>query len=122
MNRKPPLEFLESLDQDVRDAFKDGAPYPDLTNALITHLYGNLYQRDQLNLRERLLVTIAVLMFSGNMQPQLATQTRIALKNGITRQDLMEVALQISAFGGFANSINAAYVVDSVADTIEDIP
>lgn len=88
---------------------------------MIEHLYGNLYQRSQLSLRERLLVTIAVLMSSGNMAPQLALQSQIALKNGIKSEELMEIALQISTFVGFATAINAVNIVDSVADTIDDV-
>ena len=116
------MEFLKILDSEIYDRFKENnSPYPDLTNAMIEHLYGNLYQRSQLSLRERLLVTIAVLMSSGNMAPQLALQSQIALKNGIKSEELMEIALQISTFVGFATAINAVNIVDSVADTIDDV-
>jgi 4-carboxymuconolactone decarboxylase len=121
LNHQPALEILKSLDPQLGQIFEEeSSPCPELTEALIEYLYGNLYQRDQLSLRERLLVTIAILMSSGNMKPQLATQTQIALKNGIKREELMEVALQISVFCGFANAINAANIVDSVADSFDD--
>jgi alkylhydroperoxidase/carboxymuconolactone decarboxylase family protein YurZ len=122
MNKKTALDFLKTLDSEVYEGFKENvSPCPDLTNALIEHLYGNLYQRSQISLRERLLVTIAVLMASGNMMgPQLALQLRIALKNGIKREELMEVAFQISVFCGFANAINASNIVESMADLFGD--
>lgn len=120
MNYKPATEFLKLLDCEVYDALSDNdSPYPDLTNSLIELLYGNLYQRGQLSLRERLLVTIAALIHSANMRPQLTTQLHIGLKNGIKAEELMEVAFQISPFCGFANAINAVNVIDSVADAVE---
>ena len=116
---KPGLEFLKGLDLETWERLsEDDFPHPLLRKALIEHLYGCLYQRGDLSLRERLLVTIAALMSSGNMMPQLGVQLQIALKNGIKPEELMEVAFQISAFSGFANAINAAYVVDSVVDSV----
>ena len=120
-HKKSALEFLKTLDLEIYEAFNEGGSlHPDLTNALLELLYGTLYQRGQLSLRERILVTIAILMSSGNMAPQLAAQTRIALKNGIKHEELMEIAFQISPFSGFANAINALNVVDSVVDTLDD--
>lgn len=119
-NPKSAIEFLEFLDPAISEQFtKETVPHPDLTNALLQHLYGNLYQRSQLSLRERLLVTIGALMFSGDLVPQLALQIRIALRHGISSEELMEVAFQISAFSGFGKAINAVNVVDSVADSVD---
>jgi len=120
MKRKPALEFLGSIDPDSAQSMDELRKIcPDLLDALTQHLYGELYQRDKLTLRERLLITIGALMASGQMAPQLSTQIALALKQGLTRDELMEVALQISAFFGFAHAVNAMLIVDGLADTME---
>jgi 4-carboxymuconolactone decarboxylase len=119
MNKKA-LDFMNSLDPGASEAMAGMiAVFPDLVNPFIERLYGDVYQRDQLKLRERLLVTVAVLMASGKPEPQIAIQLRFALKNGVSREELMEVALQISVFNGFATGISAAHVIDAVADEVE---
>jgi 4-carboxymuconolactone decarboxylase len=120
MSRKNASEFLNSFDPKAAEAIADlNAKFPDLAIPFSERLYGEVYQRDTLNLRERLLVTVATLAGSGNMEPQLPMQLNIALKNGVSREDLMEVALQISLFYGFARAMNLAMLVDSMADELE---
>lgn len=118
MNRKPALEFLQLLDPNGAKTISNmKAKAPDLVEALINSLYGEAYQREKLTLRERFLVTIAAIMASGNMHPQLAYQTELALRNGVNRDELMEIAYQISPLCGYATAINSMAIIDGVADS-----
>lgn len=119
-NPKPGLEFLASLDPIAAENLERFRKIsPELVDGFITRLYGEIYQRDRLSRRERFLVTIAGLMASAHVDAQLAMQARLALKNGLTREELMEVALQISIFSGYGNAINATAIIDGVADQVE---
>ncbi len=120
MNKKPPMEFLDSIDSVMAGAIAQlSKKSPELVDPMIQRLYGEIYQRDKLTLRERFLVTIAVLMVSGQMQNQLLVQARLALKSGITHEELTEVALQISVFYGFPCALNGMFAIESVADQLE---
>jgi 4-carboxymuconolactone decarboxylase len=116
MKKQKALDFARALDSTSYEGLSElRVMCPDLVDAHIEHLYGEVYQRDGLTLRERLLVSVAMLMMSSNLQPQLMNQAKIALKNNITREDLLEVAFQMSAFAGFPSAINAVSLLDVVA-------
>jgi 4-carboxymuconolactone decarboxylase len=120
MNPKPGLDFLTALDPDAADGIKQARRIsPELIDALIERLYGNAYQRDKLTLRERFLVTIAALVSAGNMEGPMATQSRLALKSGVSREELMELVFQVSVFSGFGIALNAIVVIDAVADQLD---
>src|ERR1700744_5571347 len=120
MKKKSGLNFLTEIDPEmVSGLMQVRHMYPELVDSLIEHLYGHAYQRLPLSLRDRVLVTVSALMASNQAQPQLATQVRMALKIGFTREDLMEAALQISVLSGFAASLNAMSIIDSVSDRLE---
>ena len=116
MKKQKALDFARALDSTSFEGLSElRVMYPDLVDAHIEHLYGDVYQRNGLTLRERLLVSVAMLMISSNLQPQLMNQAKIALKNNIRREELLEVAYQLSAFAGFPAAINAASLLDAVA-------
>jgi 4-carboxymuconolactone decarboxylase len=120
MKKKPALEFLESLDENTVEAMSDlRIGCGELADAFVEYLYGNVYQRGGLSLRERMLVTMSALMVCGDKQPQLMTQVRIAIKNGISREDVLEIAHQLSAFVGFSTALNAMGIVNAVSESCE---
>lgn len=107
------FDFLSTFDPGTHESLLEIQPLcGDLVDSLADRLYGDLYQRNKLTLRERLLVTIAGLIEQGNTHAQLKTQLRLALKNGISREELMELANQMSAFSGYAKAMNAAMLID----------
>ena len=120
MNKKAALEFLESLDEGTAEAISEWrVGCPELVDAFVNYLYGNVYQRGGLSLRERILVTVSALMACSDKQPQLMSQVRIAAKNGVSREDLIEVAHQLSAFVGFSTALNAMSIADAVIENLE---
>lgn len=119
-NRQPAHDFLSALDPEALEVLSDmSSKCPDLVEAFVQTLYGDLYQREGLNLRERVMVAIAAIIVTSDMRPQLIGQVRIALKNGVSREDLMEVARQASVFCGIPKAINAASIIYSVAEEVE---
>ena len=99
-------------------AFGDIAP--DLMRYVVEFPFGEIYQRPGLAKRERQIATIACLATRGDARDQLKIHLRIGLNIGITRQELVEVNLQLIPYAGFPAAINA---MNTLADLVqEDAP
>jgi 4-carboxymuconolactone decarboxylase len=94
------------------DSLRDIAP--DLANWIIDFSYGDVMARPGLDVRTRQFATIAALTALGNAQPQLKTHIAGALKMGCTRQEIVEVILQMAVFAGFPAASNALSVAREV--------
>jgi 4-carboxymuconolactone decarboxylase len=85
---------------------------PVLADTLTDVLYGKVYQRGGITFRERLIASVAAAAAGGGMEGQVLYQSKLAMKNGVTFDDLMEVLLQVSVFCGFSRGINAMHVIE----------
>ena len=73
----------------------------DFTELTIAHTVGDVWSRPGLDLRSRSIAQIAGLM--GMRQwDELEAHIRLGLRNGLTPDEIMEVLLQINAYGGSA--------------------
>lgn len=79
---------------------------PDLVRFSVEYAYGDLLSRPGLDLKSREIVTVAALTALGNAQPQLKFHIHGALNVGCTRQEIVEIITQLSAYVGFPVSIN----------------
>ena len=96
-------------------ADKMRALHPDFERLVMSHVMHDLYARGGLDIKTRLLCTIAALTVLGRPQ-QLAVHIDRARGSGATRSEIEEVMLQMSAFGGFPASWDALTVLrDSLA-------
>ena len=80
---------------------------PDFARMVIEFAFGDIYSRDELDLRSRELVAIAVLAASGNAGPQLRVHVESAASAGITKPEIIEVLMQIALYAGFPAALNA---------------
>ena len=88
----------------VVEGLKDIAP--DLGRYVIEFAFGDLYSRPGLDLRSREIATIAALTVMGTATPQLKVHIHAALNVGVTRDEIIEVMIQMSAYAGFPAAIN----------------
>ena len=93
-------------------AKKMRALHPEFERLVMTHVMHELYGRAGLDIRTRLLCTIAALTVLGRPE-QLAVHIDRALGCGATRTEIEEVMLQMSAFGGFPATWDALTVLRS---------
>lgn len=102
-------ELLERIHQGggaaLVDALADIAP--DLSRYIIEFGFGDVYSRPGLSLRDRQLATVAALAAMGTAQPQLVAHMEGALSVGITKEEIIEVVLQMALYGGFPAAMNA---------------
>ena len=87
---------------------------PDLAEWIIDFSYGDVMARPGLDRRSRQFATIAALTALGNAQPQLKVHIDGALNVGCTRQEVIEVILQMAVYAGFPAAINALNVAREV--------
>ncbi len=73
---------------------------PDFERYVITFLSGEIWSRPGLDRRTRSLCTIAALAALGRTNG-LALQFPMALRNGATRSEIVEVLLHIAPYAGF---------------------
>lgn len=87
---------------------------PDLGKYIIEYPFGDIYQREGLDLKTRELVTVATLTALGHCQPQLNVHINGALNVGCTPQEIVEVILQMSVYAGFPAALNGMFVAKTV--------
>ncbi|MBN3858520.1 carboxymuconolactone decarboxylase family protein [Paraburkholderia sp. Ac-20340] len=87
---------------------------PDFGRLLIEFGFGDIYSRPQLDLRAREIATIAALAALGNAQPQLKIHIEAALNVGCTRDEIVEVFMQMVLYAGFPAALNALFAAREV--------
>jgi 4-carboxymuconolactone decarboxylase len=69
-----------------------------------------------LALRDRELVTVAMLAAKGGSEPQLDVHLHAARNVGVTFDELREVLIQVAPYAGFPAAINAMRRLQALAD------
>jgi 4-carboxymuconolactone decarboxylase len=89
------------------------ALHPDLENMLIEYCWGTVLERPGLSERERELVTCAVLLALGRDR-EATTHLHGALNVGITKDELVEVLIQLGVYAGFPSTMTGAQILADV--------
>jgi 4-carboxymuconolactone decarboxylase len=109
-------EELKEIDGDagekVIESLKDIAP--DLGRYIIEFAFGDIYARPGLDLKSREIATVAALTALGNAQPQLKVHIHGALNVGCTREEVVEVILQMAVYAGFPAALNGVTAAKEV--------
>lgn len=79
---------------------------PDFARYLIEFPFGDIYSRPQLDLKSREIAVIAALTALGNAAPQLKVHIHGALNVGCTREEVIEVMMQMAVYAGFPAALN----------------
>ncbi|PRH15665.1 carboxymuconolactone decarboxylase family protein [Burkholderia multivorans] len=87
---------------------------PDFARMVIEFPFGEIYSRPQLDLKSREIATIAALAGLGNAQPQLKVHIEAALNVGCTRDEIVEVFMQMAVYAGFPAALNALFAAHEV--------
>ena len=97
---------------------------PTMTKDMMEMWFGRTFNREGLDAKTRLLVTIAALTVLGaHAEPQLKLAVRHALEAGATQREIAEVIWQMSMFGGVPAMQKALELAQAVfAETEEKAP
>jgi 4-carboxymuconolactone decarboxylase len=95
-NTKPPSAVRKSL----------GEFAPKLVDLTDDVLFGDVWERPQLSKRERSLVTCAALIALGKTE-QMDFHFPNAIKNGVTREEVVEMVTHLAFYVGWPNAMSA---------------
>jgi 4-carboxymuconolactone decarboxylase len=89
--------------------------FPTMSKDMMEMWFGKTFNREGLDAKTRLLVTIAALTVLGaHAEPQLRLAIRHALEAGATKREIAEVIYQMSMFGGVPAMTKALEIAQSV--------
>lgn len=106
------MEINEEAGKRVIEELKDIAP--DLGRYIVEFPFGDVYSRGVLSLKEREMVTVTALAALGNAGPQLKSHIEGALNVGCTRQEIVEIMIQMAVYAGFPAAINGMLAAKEV--------
>jgi 4-carboxymuconolactone decarboxylase len=81
---------------------------------LIEFPFGDIYSRPGLDLRSREIAVVAALTAMGNAAPQLKVHIEGALNVGVSKDEIVEVMMQMSVYAGFPASLNGLFAAKEV--------
>lgn len=102
--------FLEVHDEKALRAVEG---LGDLGRSILEFVYGDIYMRPGLSLRDRELAAVATLVALGRSS-QIPQHLRGALRTGVTPDELREVILQTAAIAGFPPAMNAMSTLKTI--------
>ncbi|MDR6953615.1 4-carboxymuconolactone decarboxylase [Ancylobacter sp. 3268] len=93
---------------------------PDFARYIFEFGYGDIYSRPGLDLRTRMLATVAGLVALGHAERELEVHIGSALNCGATRDEVVETIMQMALYAGFPAALNALFVARRVFAARED--
>jgi 4-carboxymuconolactone decarboxylase len=116
------LQKLAEVDgqagEQVIESLKEIAP--DLARYMIEFPFGDIYSRPGLDLKSREIATVAALTALGNAQPQLKVHIHGALNVGCTREEVVEVIIQMAVYAGFPAALNGIFAAKEVFEVRDE--
>ncbi|TQR23346.1 carboxymuconolactone decarboxylase family protein [Bacillus safensis] len=79
-------------------------------------LFGDLWRREELSLRDRSMITVSALVSTGSLN-QLEYHLHLAKENGVTNNELIEVITHLSFYIGWPK---AASALEAAKHILED--
>ncbi len=110
------LEKLREIDGEAGQRVIDAlAPIaPDFARYLIEFPFGDIYSRPNLDLKSREIAVVAALTAMGNAAPQLRVHVQGALNVGCSRDEIIEVMMQMAVYAGFPAALNGLFAAQEV--------
>ena len=90
-----------------------------LSEVTVEHLFGDIWTRPGLAVRDRSLITCAVLTALGR-EPQLRIHMKGALNIGISREEILEMMVHIAHYSGWPSAVNGTHVAEAVFKEIDE--
>ena len=113
--RKAGLEILEQLFGGEPAANEVSGEMMALSTA---HLFGEVWARPGLSIRDRELITVSVIAALGR-ERQLRLHLRGALNAGLSREELVEAFMHLAYYAGYPAGFTALAIAKEVFDTVD---
>ena len=111
------IEFFRTYNARAADGLEAALAdvSPDLMRYAAAFPFGEIYQREGMDLRARQITTLATLATLG-AQSQLRVHIGIARKMGLSKEEIAEVFIQLAPYAGFPAAINATLTLSEVIE------
>lgn len=96
------------------------APLGELGRYIAEFAYGDIYGRPGLVLRDRQIVTIALLIGLGGAEHELKTHMLAGIKAGLSVDEIDEIIIQSVSYVGFPKAIAAKRVLNDIVAEMAD--
>lgn len=87
---------------------------PDFATYILEFPFGDIYCRPGLDVRAREIATIAALAAMGNATPQLKVHIEAGLNVGLSREEIIEILMQMAVYAGFPAALNGLFAAKEV--------
>ena len=114
-------QFAQMVGDDKIDALRTrfSELSPDFERAVMGVVGGEIWSRPNLDLRTRSLASIGILAGLGRVSA-LELNIQMALKNGATKEEIIEVFFQVAAYAGFAAAWDGLQMAHRVFEQEKD--
>jgi alkylhydroperoxidase/carboxymuconolactone decarboxylase family protein YurZ len=85
----------------------------DFTRLATEHAFGDSWARPGLDTRSRALISVTIAAVLGTHEP-LRGQLRVAINNGVTREEIVELFIHIEAYAGSARAFDSYQIARAV--------
>ena len=95
-----------------------GMMQEDFLNITVEHLFGDIWTRPGLELRERSMITIATLTVLAR-ERELQVHLRGGLNAGISREKINEIMIHLAHYGGWPVAVNGLRIARELFEEID---
>lgn len=95
---------------------RDGRLGEELVEIGLISVWGQIWNREGLSKRDRSLVTISLLI-ALRADAELRTHARVAITNGVTKDEIAEVLYHATGYTGFPAAVAAREVIREALDS-----
>jgi 4-carboxymuconolactone decarboxylase len=97
---------------------RPGTMHEDFLKITVENLFGDVWGRPGLELRERSMITVAALTVLAR-ERELKVHLRGALNAGISRDKINEIMIHLAHYGGWPVGVNGLRIAKEVFDEID---
>jgi len=97
---------------------RPGTMHEDFLQITVENLFGDIWNRPGLELRERSLITVAALTVLAR-ERELKVHLRGALNAGISREKINEIMIHLAHYGGWPVGVNGLRIAKELFEEID---
>jgi len=121
--RAQALAVLEQLEPDASGRIAKNLDnfHPNSAEILLGFAFADVLAREGMPLKTREMLTVAMLAAMGTAPGQLEFHMRAALNTGITRDEIVEIVLQVAVYAGVPAAMNAITAAKSAFMSLKPV-
>ena len=115
------LEIMDALDPALPEQLPASLESlgPDLTETVFGFAFADVLARPGLDLKTREMLTVAMLAAMATAPGPLEFHIKAALRNGVTKQEVVEILLQVAVYAGVPAFMTATTAAKKAFEALE---